>query len=127
MKTIIDPSQPRLDREARNAEEGALDKGINMPSTIAEQLAQTRREAVQGFEQQQRGNRRRKSANTTPWLAGAGLVLASAVAVVVAPRLLVSDPAVNAMPIELIAADEDLDFFQTMDYLEGSLSDESTS
>lgn len=128
MKTITDPSsQPGQHKKLRNADKSALDTGIEMPNSIAERLAQTRRDAVQGFEQQQRNKRRRKSSGATPWLAGAGLVLASAAAVVIVPQLQTTEPNMNAMPIGLIAADEDLEFFQTMDYLEGSLTNEGTS
>lgn len=104
----------------------ALDAQLGMPAHIAERLSQTRREAVQNFERKQRA-KRTKSWGTTPWLAGAGLVAAAVSVVVIAPNLQQTESEASVMPIELIAADEDLEFFETMEYLEWSLSNESTS
>ena len=103
-----------------------LDSGIAMPEHIAERLNQARREAVQNFERKQR-KARTKSFGATPWLAGAGLVAAAVSAVVIAPHLQQTAPEASVMPIELIAADEELEFFETMEYLEWSLANESTS
>jgi anti-sigma-K factor RskA len=121
-----DPQKPWRNPEADNRQGQALDQGMDMPEHISERLSQARRQAVQDYERGQR-SARRKSWGTTPWLAGAGLVAAAVSAVVIAPGLPTNAPTTSPMPIELIAADDDLEFFQTMEYLEWSLDNESTS
>lgn len=117
---------PQDPNENPNIQGDALDNKLPMPEGISERLIEARREAVQNFERKQRANRS-KNWGATPWLAGAGLIAATVSAVVIAPRLQTSEPSANPMPIELIAAEEDIEFFETMEFLEWSLSNESTS
>ncbi|MDD9892287.1 MAG: hypothetical protein OXT49_02095 [Gammaproteobacteria bacterium] len=121
------PQKPWQDpNQSQHPQGDALDDSLAMPDHIAERLNQARREAVQSFERKQRTGRS-KNWGATPWLAGAGLVAAAVSAVVIAPNLQQTAPEAGVMPIELIAAEEDLEFFETMEFLEWSLSDESTS
>jgi|GEM_PF-3529104 len=107
-----------------------LDDHLAVPDQIAQRLAQTRRQAVQDLEQQ---HRRRRTGGTSPlrWTLGAGFAIAALSAVVIAPQLSLTTPATattnQPLPPALIAADEELEFFESLDLLEWSIENESTS
>lgn len=101
-----------------------LDEHLEIPDHVAERLANARRQAVQSLEQKQR----RSNLKTIPsWTLGIGLAAAALTAIVVAPQISTSEPAVTPLPKALIVAEEDLEFFESLDLLEWSLENESTS
>lgn len=106
-----------------------LDDRLAVPDKIAQRLAQTRRQAVQDLEQQHR--RRTRETSPLRWTLGAGLAIAALSAVVIAPQLSLTTPATattnQPLPPALIAADEELEFFESLDLLEWSIENESTS
>lgn len=116
---------PRTD--AQQAAGNALDGGIAMPEAIAEKLSDARRQAVQQFERNTRSANGYQTKSKTVWLWGGGLAAAALGAVMLVPNLQPSAPSASAMPIGLIAAEEELEFFESMEYLQQNLSDESTS
>lgn len=102
----------------------ALDAQIQVPDEIANRLAAARREAVQAVEQKQRA---RRPMTTSTWTIGLGLVAAAVSAVVIAPRILEPTPSATPLPAAMIAAEEDLEFFESLEILEWSVNNESTS
>lgn len=101
-----------------------LDSQIPVPDEIAARLASARREAIQALEQKQRT---RRSPANHPWVLGFGLAAAALSAVIVAPKMLSPSTDVAPLPPALIAAEEDLEFFETLELLEWSVDNESTS
>lgn len=119
------PYKPWQSGDAKSRKAGQpLDEHLEIPDHIAERLANTRREAVQSLEQKQRRN----NLKTMPsWSLGFGLAAAALTAIVVAPQLTTSEPSATPLPKALIVAEEDLEFFESLDLLEWSLENESTS
>lgn len=124
------PYKPWQHNGDQHSQPQPLDEQLAVPEHIAERLANARRQAVQDLEQKQRQHRLGKS-STLRWSLGAGLAVAALSAVVIAPQVSFTDPAAKPsqqpLPAALIAADEELEFFESLDLLEWSVEHESTS